>query len=158
MRLWILIGGTLAFADLTTTSNITVPADSGVSIGTTAEPLPAAPLQAPIVPSAIFAVTVTVNKEVATLLFGKVVCKIGVGLFAFKNAQFATCVKFVFRRLKTAISVALWAKSSACSRKNTSDVCFAVVAEVFSENIAKVAIKTIKIIAVTKLNPFLISI
>ena len=106
MRLWILIGGTLAFADLTTTSNITVPADAAVDIGITAVPLPAVPSQAPIAPSAIFAVTVTVNKEVATLLVGKVVCKIGTGLPAFKNAQFATCVKFVFRRLKTAISVA----------------------------------------------------
>ena len=106
MRLWILIGGTLAFADLTTTSNITVPADSVVDIGVTAVPLPAVPSQAPMVPNVLLAVTVTANKDVATLLVGKDVCKIGVGLFAFKNAQFATCVKSVFRRLKTAISVA----------------------------------------------------
>ena len=106
MRLWILIGGTLAFADLTTTSNITVPADAAVDIGITAVPLPAVPSQAPMVPNVLLAVTVTANKDVATLLVGKDVCKIGVGLFAFKNAQFATCVKSVFRRLKTAISVA----------------------------------------------------
>ena len=64
MRLWTLIGGILAFADLTTTSNITVPADAAVDIGITAVPLPAVPSQAPIVPNTLFMVTLISNKDV----------------------------------------------------------------------------------------------
>lgn len=104
MRLVYLTGKTFGFVEVTVTSSITVPIDADVVTGITAVPLPAVPSQTPIVPNTLLTVTVTLNKDVVALLVGKSVCIILA--FESNDAQFATCVKFVFMRLKIAISVA----------------------------------------------------